>query len=230
MILINLLPPEMRKKQGNVNPLLYAVAACYLVALVPAGTWLWLKYVRLPAAEEELASRTAVLDQKTAEAAAVEALGAQIAEAEAHRDQVIGLLSRKVYWAHALDEFVNHLNGPGGTPWKGFEVSCIDLNIQPISGTAPAAKKDPIVMVGVRGRFKIVGLERDKAGDYIREFFATTESSKFWSGMGFVGKPELTYRGDTPDWKPAIDRIAVEFSLDWVRIKKIAGVKPAGGM
>ena len=63
MILINLLPPEMRKKQGNVNPLVYAIAACYLVALVPAGTWLWLKYVRLPAAEQELSVRTATLEQ-----------------------------------------------------------------------------------------------------------------------------------------------------------------------
>ncbi len=224
MILINLLPPEMRKKQGNTNPLIYAIAACYLVALAPVGTWAWLKYSRLPHAVEELAARNDELQRKTAEAAAVDALQARISEFESHRSEIVGLLSKKIYWARTLDEFVNHLDTPNGNPWQGFDVCCTDLTIKPAgspSGSTRATKDDQVAAT-FTGRYKIIGAERDKAGDYIKDFFLTTEASKFWSGMGFAGKPELTYRGDTPDWKAPINRVAVEFTLDWTRVKKIA--------
>ena len=230
MILINLLPPEMRKKQGSINPLVYAVAACYLVALIPVGTWVWLKYSRLPNAEQVLADTNAELERKSAEAAEVEAREAQISDFEVHRNTIVGLLARKVYWARAFDEFVNHLNAPGGTPWQGFEVSCTQLTIQPVASRGEGPKKGDSVAVGFQGRYKLVGVERDKAGDYIRDFFLTTEASKFWSGIGFVGKPELTYRGDTPDWKSPINRVAVEFTLDWVRVKTIATSKAERSM
>ena len=228
MILINLLPSEMRKKQGNSNPLVYAIAACYLVALVPVGTWAWLKYSRLPEAIATLDQRNEELTQKTSEAEAVEAMRGQIAEFETHRDSIVNLLSRKVYWARALDEFANHLNGPGGTPWQGFDVSCTDLTITPMG--SGGGRKDDRVSVGFRGRYKLVGLERDKAGDYVRDFFLTTENSKFWAATGFQGKPELTYRGDTPDWKKELSRVTVEFTLDWVRVKTIATNKSAERM
>ncbi len=232
MILINLLPPEMRKKQGNVNPLVYGVAACYLVALIPVGTWAWLKYSRLPNAEQELVRVNDDLTQKTAAAAEVEALEAQIAEFEAHRNEIVGLLARKVYWARTINDFANHLDGPDGVPWKGFDVCCTELTIQPVAvprAEGGASKREESVTVGFRGRYKLLGLERDKAGDYVRDFFLTTEASKFWAQTGFIGKTEATYRGDTPDWKPGIERVAVEFTLDWVRLKKIATgpVKPA---
>lgn len=226
MILINLLPPEMRKKQGTVNPLVYGIAACYLVALIPVGTWAWLKYSRLPNAVQELERVGLDLEQKTAEAAAVEELEGQIAEFEAHRNEVVGLLARKVYWARTINDFANHLDGPDGTPWKGFDVCCTEFTIQPVSlprqDGGAEGKREEVVTVGFRGRYRLLGLERDKAGDYVRDFFITTESSKFWAQTGFLGKPEATYRGDTPDWKPDIDRVSVEFFLDWVRVKKIA--------
>ncbi len=226
MILINLLPPEMRKKQGDINPLVYAVAACYLAAFIPVGTWGWLKYSRLPAAELELVRVNEVLVAKTDEASAVEKLEAQIAEYESHRNEIVGLLARKVYWARTINEFANHLDGPDGIPWKGFDVCCTELTIQPItlSRTDPAnaTKREESVTLGFRGRYKLLGMERDKAGDYVRDFFLTTEMSKFWAQTGFQGKPEASYKGDTPEWKPAISRVAVEFTLDWIRMKKIA--------
>ena len=233
MILINLLPPEMRKKHGDTNPLVYAIAACYIAALIPLGTWAWLKYDRMPHAAQVLAEATDDLDRKTAMAAQVEALEAQIAEFQTHRDMIVGLLARKIFWAHTIDDFANHLNGPGGTPWKGFEVCCTELTIQPIAGSGAVRAKDEAVSAGVRGRYKLVGIEADKAGDYVRDFFIGTDSSKYWLQNGFIGKPELTYRGDTPDWKKSIERVTVEFALDWTRTKRIASATPkpaAGGM
>lgn len=233
MILINLLPPEMRKKQGDTNPLVYAIAACYIAALIPVGTWAWIKYSQIPKAEAELARTNDELEQKTNEATAVEALEAQIAEFETHRNTIVGLLARKIFWAHTVDDFANHLDGPNGTPWKGFEVSCSELTIQPPAGGSVGKSKDEVVSAGVRGRYKLIGVEADKAGDYVRDFFIGTESAKFWAQDGFIGKPELTYRGDTPDWKKGIERVTVEFSLDWIRTKRIASAtsKPAqGGM
>ena len=239
MILINLLPPEMRKKHGDTNPLVYAIAACYIAALIPVGTWAWLKYDRMPHAAQVLEETNADLAQKTAMAAEVEALEGQIAEFSAHRDMIVGLLARKIFWAHTIDDFANHLDGPGGTPWKGFEVCCTELTIQPMGGAGlvggSGRAKDESVSAGVRGRYKLVGAEADKAGDYVRDFFTVSETSKFWLQNGFVGKPELSYRGDTPDWKKNIDRVTVEFALDWTRTKRIASAttKPAaaaGGM
>jgi hypothetical protein len=232
MIIINLLPPEMRKKHGNTNPVIYLLAACYFAALIPAGTWAWLKYDRLPHAKAVLEEANADLEMRTAAAAKVEALEAQIAEFQAHRDMIVGLLARKIFWARTIDDFANHLDGPGGMPWKGFEVCCTELNILPSSGGSVGKAKDALVTSGVRGRYKLVGVEADKAGDYVRDFLIGTESTKFWSVNGFVGKPELSYRGDTPDWKKGIERVTVEFTLDWSRTKRIASsAKPAtGGM
>lgn len=237
MILINLLPPEMRKKHGDTNPLVYAIAACYIAALIPVGTWAWLKYDRMPHAAQVLEETNADLEQKTAMAAQVEALEAEITEFQTHRDMIVGLLARKIFWAHTIDDFANHLDGPGGVPWKGFEVCCTELTIQPMSATGAVAgaarAKDEAVSAGVRGRYKLVGVEADKAGDYVRDFFIGTEASKYWQQNGFIGKPELTYRGDTPDWKKNIDRVTVEFALDWTRTKRIASATPkpaAGGM
>ena len=232
MIIINLLPPEMRKKHGDTNPLVYAIVACYIAAFIPVGTWAWLKYDRMPHANQVLADTNTDLEQRTAAAAEVEALEAQIAEFQAHRDMIVGLLARKIFWAHTVDDFANHLDGPGGVPWKGFEVCCTELTILPSVGGSVGRGKDDLVTAGVRGRYKLVGVEADKAGDYVRDFFIGTEAAKFWNVNGFVGKPELTYRGDTPEWKKGIERVAVEFTLDWSRTKRIAStVKPAkGGM
>ena len=233
MILINLLPPEMRKKHGDTNPMVYAIAACYIAAMIPVGTWAWLKYDRMPHAAQVLEEANADLEAKSALAAQVEVLEGQIAEYQSHRDMIVGLLARKIFWARTIDDFANHLGGPGGTPWQGFEVSCTELTILPPTGGTVGRSKDEVVSAGVRGRYKLVGVEADKAGDYVRDFFTGTEAAKFWNANGFINKPELTYRGDTPDWKKNIERVTVEFGLDWTRTKRIASgpVKPAkGGM
>jgi hypothetical protein len=231
MLLINLLPPELRKKRGGTdfNPIVLAVAASVVLSLVPAGTWAWMKYVRLPAARAVLAEQQALLAAKTAEAEAVEKLRAQISEFKAHRDLVIGLLAQKMYWARALDEFANAIAGP----WAGFEVCCTDLQIQPVGkSTGPASsargKKDSSVTFMMKGRYKLVGEERPKSGDYVKNFFNGIELSSFWKNQGLQEKPEKTYRGDTPAWNEDVSRVTVEFNLDWQRVKTIASAPTKG--
>src|SRR5687768_3708325 len=100
MILINLLPPEMRKRAATgISPVFAsAIGGGLLVALALAG-FLWLQFVRLPNAERVLAERTTELAEKTAKANEVLALEAQIIEYEKRRDDILALINRKVYWA-----------------------------------------------------------------------------------------------------------------------------------
>jgi hypothetical protein len=229
MLLINLLPPELRKKRGggDFNPIVLAVAASVLLALVPAGTWSWLTFVRIPAAKAQLLADQETLNTKTVEAAAVENLQTEIVAIEKHRDLVVGLLSQKVHWARTLDDFATALAGP----WPGFEVSCTDLSISaaPVALAKPGdAKKATTVNTIIKGRYKLVGEEQDKSGDYVNTFFVGMEKSPFWTNHGIQDKADKTYKGDTPVWNPEIQRRMVDLSLDWQRTKIIAtGAKPA---
>ena len=229
MLLINLLPPELRKKRGGTdfNPIVLAVAASFALSLAPAGTWAWLKFSRIPASEAALAELQTTLEAKTAEAAAVEQLRAQIDEFKRHRDLVVGLLAQKVYWARTLDEFANALAGP----WPSFEVCCTDVQIQPaakVAGGEGSPRKGDSVSAMFKGRYKIVGEKRQEAGDYVNRFFTGIESGPFWKGQGFQGKPEQTYRGDTPNWNSDLQRVTIEFSLDWQRMKLLTPITKGG--
>ncbi len=221
MLLINLLPPELRKKRGGTefNPVVLAVAACYLLALAPAGTWAWLKYVRLPAADVALEEANTTLAERTTQAEAVEALKGQIEEANRHRSLVVGLLAQKMYWARTLDDFANSLAGP----WPSFEVCCTELTIMPGATEGRATARGPTnVVCSIRGRFKIVGDKRTESGDYVKAFFGRLETEPFWKQHGLQDKPERSYKGDSPNWNNDIQKIVVEFSLDWQRLKTIS--------
>lgn len=221
MILINLLPPELRRTRHQADPVMIGWAAAMAAALIPGAMWAWIHFSRLPEADRQLAAATEERDIKVAEAAKVEAERAKIAEFEEHRDAIVGLLARKVYWARTIDDFATHMAGA----WQGlgFGMSCTELQIAPLSGIADrrAAAKGEQVSFSFRGRYKIVGDVREKAGDYINNFFELTERKPFWRQHGFVGKPEATYRGDQPEWREAINHVAVEFTLDWVLQKDV---------
>ena len=225
MILINLLPPELRKTHHQADPVILGWAAAMAVSLLPAALWAWVHFSRIPAAQVLLDATTAERDAKVQEALRVQEERAKIAEFEKHRDLIVGLLARKVYWARTIDDFANHLTGS----WQGlgFEMSCTELQIAPTAAIAgdrsasSSARKSEQIAYSFRGRFKIVGDVKDKAGDHINAFFDRTERSAFWRVHGFQGKPEATYRGDTPEWRELISRETVDFSLDWVRQKDV---------
>lgn len=230
MILINLLPPELRKTRRQVDPVLAGWVAAMVVSLVPIGAMVWVKQVRLPNAIRVAEERQEELQRRTAEAEQVEQERGQIAEFEKHREMIISLLAQKVFWAHTLDEFINHLISPN---WQGFEVSCTDLQILPTStnSAGPRAAKagGNQKAFSFRGRYKLLGEDKSKAGDYINAFFSRTEASPFWKVQGFEDKPERTYRGDQPEWRKDIDRVAVDFTLEWVRVKNVVTASAKAG-
>jgi len=224
MILINLLPPELRRRQGGVSPMFLSVVAgggaCALLLLL----WLYLIFIRIPNADRLIAEKTNELAVKTAQAEEVLKLEKQIAEAKDRYEQIVGMMTRKVYWARTLDEFATLLNGPYTLP--GFDVRCQDLTITE-SGAVPGNRRsgapgaDQGVAFNVNWRYKLLGKDRPLAGDYINSFFATIGSSKFWSEHGFVGKPVDSYKGDDPKEKKAIGRVVIEGSLEWQRVKVV---------
>lgn len=229
MILINLLPPELRKRQGGVSPMFVSVVAgggsCLLLLLL----WLYLIWIRIPNADRLIAEKTDELAVKTVQAEEVIKIEKEIAEAQDRREQIVGMMTRKVYWARTLDEFATLLNGPFTIP--NFDVRCQELTITESSAlpgnnrrTGPGAA-DAGVAFNVSWKYKLLGKERPLAGDYIKSFFDTIKSSKFWSDQGFVGKPEDSYRGDEPKEKKAIGRVTIEGSLDWQRVK-VVDVRP----
>ncbi len=227
MILINLLPPELRKRAGgDISPVFIAAVGGGLLNIVMLCTWAYLKYKVLPDLAKQLDEKTEILTAKTAAAELVSAKQAKISEFEERRNVIVALLGRKVYWAQTLDEFANQLTMSGDTaPWTvpGFDVRVQALEISELGGAANAVPRGAgeEVRFGFRWRYKIIGDQRDRSGDYVRSFFKTIETGRFWSEQGFEGKPEDRYLGDTPKWNERIAKVMVDGSLDWVRRKPV---------
>jgi hypothetical protein len=221
MILINLLPPELRRRQTGVSPVFASVAGGGIVCVLLLVLYCWVQFICIPHAiaikakrEEELASKTVLAD-------AVRAMERQIDENKQRRNKFYSLLARKVYWARTIDEFVSLLNGPWSLP--GFDVRCSELNITeaPGAGGGRGPSAEETVAFTVRWTYKLIGKERIRAGDYINSFFNTIKNSRFWKSQGFIDKPEATYKGDTPRENKEIQRMIIEGTLEWQRVKVI---------
>ena len=225
MILINLLPPELRRSRSSgVNPVMFVAAAGVAIVLGLAGTWAWIEFGRIRVAQELLVQREGELVQATARADQVKAIDGQIAAFEKLHRTITGLITRKVFWARTLDDFANLLAQNGDNRWtmEGYEVRCTGLTIAP-GGAAVAARGakagGDTVSFTFRGTFKLVGDQRDQAGDYARSFFQSVELSRFWRENGFVGRAEDPYRGDTPREIAALNKVSTDLPLEWRRVK-----------
>lgn len=233
MILINLLPPELRRSRSSgVNPVMLAAAAGVAIVLGLAGTWAWIEFGRIRAAQELLVQREGELVEATARADKVKAIDVQIAAFEKLHQTITGLITRKVFWARTLDDFANLLAQSGDNRWtmEGYEVRCTGLTITP-AGAVVAARGaktgGETVSFSFRGTFKIVGEQRDQAGDYARSFFQSVELSRFWRENGFVGRAEDPYRGDTPREIAVLNKVSTELPLEWRRVKIMASPQGA---
>lgn len=233
MILINLLPPELRRARRNgVNPVYLAAAAGIAIVLGCAGTWAWIEFGRIKAAEAALAQLDEELVVATANADKVRAIDKQITDFEALHATITGLITKKVFWARTLDDFANLLAQQGDNRWtrEGYEVRCTSLSIT--AATAASAGRGQrsageTVSYSFRANFKIVGEQRDQAGDYVQSFFQTVDLSRFWREHGFVGHAEDPFRGDSPRLATGINRVVTDLPLEWRRVKILA---PAQGV
>ncbi len=227
MILINLLPPELRRRSSGVSPVFASLVGGGVGCLLLVILYAWVGHC-ITEAKAKLDADQADLTAKTALANEVRQMEKQIEDNKLRRNKFYSLLAKKVYWAHALDDFSNLLNGPWVMP--GFDVRCQSLEITEAPGAAGSrsAVADDTVAFAVRWNYKLIGKERARAGDYINAFFTTIKSSKFWKNQGFTGKPEDSYAGDQPRMNTAIQRLVIEGSLVWQRVKVIKDKTLAG--
>jgi len=220
MILINLLPPELRKRSTSYNPLAMAfaggMAACLLLFLFCG----WIHFSKIKQAEQIRDDKQTELDTKTAEANKVLAMEAKIAEAEERHNKLRELIGRKVYWAHTLDDFANLL----ASEFPGFRVRCVDLSIAPGATAGRAAAEGPTY--AFRGRYQLVGDDKNKVGEYLHSMFSSFGKSVFWKQDGFLGKPEDSYTGDHPTVDPTIGKAIDSLNLEFQRGKT---AKPKAG-
>jgi len=234
MILINLLPPELRRSRSSgINPVMLAAAAGVIIVIALAGTWAWVQFSRLKVAEDLLAVRKVELTEATAKADKVKAIDKQITDFEKLHKTITGLITRKVFWARTLDDFANLLAQHGDNRWtrEGYEVRCTGLTIAPATGAggvARGAKAAESVTFSFRATFKLVGERRDQSGDYVQSFFQTVELSRFWRENGFTGRAEDPYKGDVLKYNTEISKVVTDLPLEWKRTKLLAqaqGVK-----
>lgn len=241
MILINLLPPELRKRklQLQFNPMLLGLAACLLVVLGMLGGYLWLKQ-RNKAAEDLLAQRQTELADATRQAEEVKAMEKEIDRYKERRDYILSLLNRKMFWAKTFDDFATFLN----QSFEGFQV-CVQSVVVADRGAqsgparpAPGARgpagrgaaAPELVSYALTWRYKIIGNEFQLSGTYLNVLLSSLNDSVFWKEFGFVGKPEDKYFGDRPEWNSDIERVIVEGDLNWLRVKQaapVAAVRPS---
>ncbi len=217
MILINLLPPELRKSSSGYNPLVLAGVGGAALCLLLAAFFGYIHFKKLPDARALLVEKQDLLTQKTALAQVVLDDEAEIASHEETKAKLLDLLARKVFWAHTLDDFANLL----ASNFPGFTMRCLDLNISPT-----ADRRGEASTYAFRGRYQVVGDDKLKAGEYVKAMFKAIGNSAFWKSHGFAGKPEDTYFGDQPQWNTGIGKVIDSFSLEFQRVKT---TKPKAG-
>jgi hypothetical protein len=233
MILINLLPPELRRRGGGISPVFASLVGGGIVNGLLLLFYAWVTFIRIPAAKAELAQRQQELTDKTTLANAVNERKNLIAEFEARRDLVMRLLASKVFLARNLDDFANLLTGtfqistPNGN-WvdiPDLRVRALELQIKDVAQAGQTnAQKVTEVSYSFRWKYQIVGEQQQRSGDYVKSFFESIERSPFWKGYGkdaFIGKPIDPYLGDQPVWVPEIQRLVIEGSLEWRRRKQV---------
>lgn len=228
MIRINLLPPELRKRQRStaINPSVFGLLVGILVSLAAAGFWGYVQYVRIPHAEEQVAQREKQFKKVKRQADEVRELETEVQSFLARVRSLRELIDRKVRWAGTLSDFADLLGrdywvDETGERVPGLQVSCLGLSVSQTRARSGGRRNRGDADDSVRFRFQwemeMVGLDFNLAGDYQKAFFENVGDSDFWYDNGFVETPTEPYKGDRPVVDEDIERVVITYGLLWER-------------
>lgn len=225
MIIINVLPPEYRRRDIGINPITISIAGAALVNFIVVLVWLYIAFISIPAAEKERSDREAVKNRVAAEAAKVDKIEGKITAQLKVRKTLIDLLNKKVYWAKTLNDFVNVLTEPSNPlNSSGFEVSVESFEITETQKqqVRTRGKKQSDADSGRSFDFEwkaLVLTDNPQAiPEHIRTFFFVFESSDFWIKHGFKNQPDKSYTGNKIEVKEEVGKAIAIFDLTWNRI------------
>lgn len=221
MILINVLPPEYRRRDTGVSPVFLALVAAVLVNLSAGALWYYVSQVRIPAAENILADRQQELAEVQVTANKVRKKKQELAEFEKRSNLLNQLFAQKVYWGHCLDDFADLFTRKTGEQ-TGYDVSVGNLNISPqIDRTSRRQQRNEeqsAIAHTLRLTLKLVGEVPDQAGTYQRNMFRMVDASEFWNEHTFLNKSDFSYKGDRPQVNEVAGKVIITLPLEWIRV------------
>ena len=224
MIIINVLPPEYRRRDIGVNPITLSIAAAVAVNVIVALLWVYVQFLCIPYAEGVREQRTNDKSMAQLEAKKVDDIEAEIAKQEGVKQALFNLLNKKVYWAQTLNDFVGVLGNPNNKLNTGeFRVSVDSLKISEVKAQTTGRRKKVGAeentgrIFNYEWRVQVVSNDPMKSNANIRAFFEVFESDKFWFKHNFDGKPDVTYGGSAVKWEEDVERGVSVFNLKWRR-------------
>ena len=227
LIIINVLPPEYRRRDIGVNPITLSIAGAVVVNLIVALLWAYIALVSIPHAEKVRQEREATKADYTAKAKLVDEKLKKIQDQKNVKAVLDNLLNKKVYWAKTLDGFANMLSALNTQGSKGeFWVSADSLKISEViqqntGGRRPRAKaKTPEITSRVFNfdwKVQVVSKDPMKPLANLRTFFSRFEGSDFWFENKFVGDPDGTDTGSSHKLQEDVNLTVSVFDLKWKR-------------
>ncbi len=242
MIIINVLPPEYRRRDIGINPITLSIAGAALVNVIVLLLWAYINLLSIPNAE-------AVRDQKVVErnaaekkAKEVDKVEAEIAKQKAVQDTLESLLNKKVYWAKTLNDFVNVISDPNNRLNNGnFKVSVDSISIKEAKSTSSRTKRSSTPAIEGRTfefewKVQVVSEDAMQVNANVRTFFQVFEVSDFWIKHKFKDQPDMNYGGHKVQAQKDVDRSVAKFGLTWGRyipsqkaLASVKNVKKKGG-
>jgi hypothetical protein len=225
LIIINVLPPEYRRRDIGINPITLSLAGAALVNFIVVLIWAYIALLSIPAAEvkkEEMISKKNVVQEKANQ---VDKIDGEIKDNRAIKQVLVDLLNKKVYWAKTINDFVGVLsNQSNALNSSGFEVSVESFKIaetkQEVARTTRGKAEADTSGRSFDFEWKplIMTDKPEFMGENVRTFFSVFETSDFYLKHGFKDKPDKTYSGVNVNIEEDVAKSVAIFSLQWNRI------------
>lgn len=227
LIIINVLPPEYRRRDIGVNPITLSIAGAAFVNVIILLLWAYIQLVSIPHALDVKDVAAADRAEWKAKAEKVKEIDKDIVKAERRFGELITLLNKKVYWAKTLSEFVTVLSTDERLNTDAFQVSIDSLEIKEVrsSGRTPRGKKkkkaQPARIFNFDWTARIVGLDRETLGAHPHTMFTVFETSDFWGRLTakkFMDQPDTSYDNFKIQVNEKIGKAVTSVKMQWKRI------------